>query len=133
MNDLTAEHKDPLQEGAEPSFKSLQKHLGDTPIAPAHGIAALALDMALKYHDINTIKDGVLYQQYKLEGRNMRDLHLDVVFETAIKMENYLLGASDRIAKVVVEALAFGIEDAEQAAPIEGDVAQDGDKKDDAR
>jgi hypothetical protein len=88
--------------------------LGETPIAPAHGIAAIALNMALKYHDINVIKDGALYQQYKLEGKNMTDLHLDAVFETAIRMEAFLLGASERIAKLVVDAIA-----ADEEAPKE--------------
>jgi hypothetical protein len=32
--------------------------LKDTPIAPAHGIAALALNMALKWHDMSLVKDG---------------------------------------------------------------------------
>lgn len=85
----------------------------DAKIASAHGIAALALNFALKYHDINTVQDGALYQQYKLEGRNMRDLHLDAVFETAIKIEAHLLGSDDRIAKLVVDALAVGLEDEE--------------------
>ena len=85
-------------------FKDLEP-LKDTPIAPAHGIAAIALNMALKYHDINTVQDGLLYQQYKLEGRNMTNLHLDAVFETAIRMEAFLLGASERIASIVVDAI----------------------------
>jgi hypothetical protein len=86
-------------------FKGLEP-LKDTTIAPAVGIAAIALNMALKYHDINTIQDGALYQQYKLEGRNIGSLHLDHVFDTAIRMEKYLLGASERIAKVVIDAIA---------------------------
>lgn len=73
----------------------------NTPMAPATGIAAIALNMALKYHDINTVQDGTMYQQYKLEGKNMHALHLDHVFETAIRMEMHLLGASERIARVV--------------------------------
>lgn len=85
--------------------------LGDLPIAPAHGIAAVALSMALKYHDIATVQDGTLYQQYKLEGKNFRELHLDHVFEVAIKMEAFLLGASDRIAKIVVDAIKIVVED----------------------
>ena len=82
------------------------KHIPDAPIAPATGIATIALNMALRYHDINTVQDGALYQQYKLEGRNMGTLHLDHVFETAIRMEAHLLGASDRIAKIVIDAIA---------------------------
>jgi hypothetical protein len=77
----------------------------DTKIAPAHGIAAIALSMAMKYHDISTVQDGTLYQQYKLEGRNMRELDIDMVFVTAIKIELHLLASSDRIAAVLVDAL----------------------------
>jgi hypothetical protein len=77
----------------------------DAPIAPAHGIAAVALTLALKYHDINTVQDGALYQQYKLEGKNMNPFHLDHVFETAERMELWLLASSERIAKVIVEAV----------------------------
>lgn len=98
------------QEAAEP-IKLVSDHLPGGPVAPAHGIAALALSLAVKYHDVSTIKDGALYQQYKLEGRNIVPLHLDMVFETAIRMEAWLLGASDRIAKIIVDALEVKIED----------------------
>lgn len=90
-------------------IRDVEQHLGDTPVAPAHGIAALALTLALKYHDINTVQDGTLYQQYKLEGRNLSPLHLDMVFETAIRMERHLLASSKRIADIVVEALEAGV------------------------
>lgn len=82
------------------------KPLGDVKIATSHGIATIALTMALKYHQINTVQDGTLYQQYKLEGRNMRDLQLDMVFETAIQIEKHLLMSSDRIAALLIEAIA---------------------------
>lgn len=94
-------------------FKELAPHLGNTPVAPAHGIAAIALSMAMKYHDINTVQDGILYQQYKLEGKNMRPLHLDEVFETAMKMEAFLLGASERIAKLIVDAISVEVDERE--------------------
>ncbi len=86
-------------------FKELAQTMGSTPVAPAHGIAAIALSMAMKYHDISTVKDGALYQQYKLEGKNLLPLHLDMVFETAIKIEEHLLGSSERIAKLIVDAI----------------------------
>lgn len=92
--------------------------IGNTPVAPAHGIAAIALSMALKYHDMGMIKDGALYQQYKLEGRNITNLHLSEVFETAIKMEAHLLGSSDRIAKMIIDAISVEVED-DQKAPHE--------------
>jgi len=100
MND---ESDNPLQL-LEPAMK-------DAPVAPAHGIAAIALTMALKYHDINTVHDGTLYQQYKLEGRNLQTLHLDAVFETAIRIEEHLLASSNRIAKIVVDAIEFAIDE----------------------
>lgn len=98
------------EESQEP-LKALEPTMGNHPLAPAHGIAAIALTMALKYHDIATIQDGAMYQQYKLEGRNMRELHLDMVFETAILMEQHLIASSDRIAKILVDAITTGIED----------------------
>ncbi len=105
-----------MTDNQEPPFKGLEP-LGETPIAAAHGIAAIALNMALKYHDINTVQDGALYQQYKLEGRNLHPLHLDIVFETAIRMEAHLLGASERIAKLVVDALVVAVDDDKGDAP----------------
>ena len=95
------------------------KHLPDVPVAPAHGIAAIALDMAMKYHDMNMVKDGALYQQYKIEGRNMNNLHLDMVFETAMKIEVHLLMSEERIAKIVIDALEVAVEGDEPEAPIE--------------
>lgn len=90
-------------------LREVAEHLPDAPLPTAPAIAALALSLAVKYHDINTVQDGALYQQYKLEGRNMRELHLNDVFETAIKMEKHLLASSQRIADMVVEALEAGM------------------------
>lgn len=99
---------------AEP-FEDIAKTAGNSPIAPAHGIAAIALSMAMKYHDMGMIKDGALYQQYKLEGRNITTLGLAEVFETAIRIEAHLLGSSDRIAKLIVDALEVEVIDDESA------------------
>ena len=93
-------------------FTELAPVLGDTPIPPAAGLASVALAMAMKFHDINTVHDGVLYQQYKLEGKNMVPLHLDMVFETAIRIEKHLLHASKRFANIVVDAVESNLSDA---------------------
>lgn len=85
--------------------------IADTKVAPAVGIAAIALNMALKYHDTNMVKEGALYQQYKLEGKNLRPYTTDVVIETAKEFELFLLGASDRIAKIIVDAVIEGVKD----------------------
>lgn len=97
------EDEHPEREG-EP-LHELEKHMPDAPVAPAHGIAAIALSMAMKFHDINTVQDGLLYQQYKLEGKNLRGLELGMVFDTAIKIEKHLLASSQRIAAIVIEAI----------------------------
>ena len=105
---------DPTKEATEivadaTPFQGLEP-LGNTPVAPAHGIAAIALNMAMKYHDMSMIKDGAMYQQYKLEGRNITSIGLDDVFETAMRIEAHLLGSSDRIAKMIVDALEVSVE-----------------------
>ena len=112
---------DPMKEASEITadaypFKEIVAASPDTPVALAHGIAAIALSMAMKYHDISIVKDGALYQQYKLEGKNLRELHIDMVFETAVQIERHLLGASDRIAKLIVDALEVDVEGEPEAA-----------------
>ena len=92
-------------------IESLAKTAPDLPLGPAHGIAAIALQMAMQYHNMNTVQDGALYQQYKLEGRNMVTLDLNMVFDTAIQIEAHLLGSSDRIAQLVVDAIAVEVDD----------------------
>lgn len=98
---------------ADENLLSLEP-IKDTPMSPAVAVAGVALSLALKYHDINMVKDGALYQQYKLEGKNFRDLHLDVVFETAIRIEQHLMTSSNRLSETIygglIEALAEGAE-----------------------
>lgn len=102
--------------------KEMAKELGpaaDAQIGPHIGIASIALNMAMKYHDINTIQDGALYQQYKLEGRNMGTLHIDMVFETAIQIEKHLVRANKRVTEALIATLVDL--DAEEALPAPGD------------
>ncbi len=99
MTDLTA--------GDE--LKSLAEAMPDATVAPVHGVAAIAPTMAMKFHDINTVQDGTPYQQYKLEGKNLTPLHLDMVFDTAIRIERHLLASSDRIAGLLVDALEASV------------------------
>lgn len=94
----------------------------DVRIAPAMGVAMIALNMALKYHDINTVQEGALYQQYRLEGKNMVGLHLDHVFETARHIERHLLTSSHEIAEMMVTGLLGALEglgDEDNATPQE--------------
>lgn len=100
-------------------LKEVVEKLGDAPIPVAHGIAAIALSMAMKYHDISTVQDGTLYQQYKMEGRNLIPLDLEMVFETAIRIEHHLMESQQRIADLVVEAIEAGVEAMEEGAEPE--------------
>lgn len=96
--------------------------LGDAPMPPALAVGAIALNMAMKYHDISIIKDGAMYQQYKLEGRNIVPIHLDMVFETAILIEKHLMSTSNRLSEMVFDAVVDGLAEeilAEDAAPSE--------------
>lgn len=101
---------EPHNDGLEPVLE----HAGDTRLSPAHGVAAIALSLAMKYHDISTIQDGTLYQQYKLEGKNMTPLHIDMVFDTAMKIEQHLMASSDRIANMLIEAITHDLDQEEQ-------------------
>ena len=114
MAEKTMDVEIDTQAATEP-LKELAAAMPSAPIAPAHGIAAIALTMAMKYHEINTVQDGALYQQYKIEGKNMVPLHLDMVFDTAIKIEAHLLGASERIAKLVCDAILVGVDEDDKA------------------
>lgn len=96
--------------------------LKGTPITPQMGIAAIALNYALKYADIATVQDGQLYQQYKLEGKNMHGLHLDEVFHWAAQIEKHLLETPSRLALMVMEAVA---EDIDAAVSGEGEAETD--------
>jgi len=98
-------------------FKELTSACGDFVISPAHGIAAIALQMAMKYHDMSMIKDGAMYQQYKLEGRNITNIDLSDVFETAIQIEAHLLASSERVAEIIVGALMIPEDEEEAEVP----------------
>lgn len=113
-----------LEEG-----ENLMKELGEIapnlPMSAAHGISAMAMTLALKYHDINTIQDGTLYQQYKLEGRNIHGLHLDMVFHTALQIEAHIIGSPNRLTAMFERDLVGAVRDvlsdafAEDATPDE--------------
>jgi len=88
----------------------LATSMGDATVTRPIGIAAIALQMAIKFHDATVVKDGALYQQYKLEGKNLRELHIDEVFETAIRIEEHLLTSERRIQEMVVDMACHVIE-----------------------
>lgn len=83
----------------------------DTPIGMPRAIAAAAMNMALKYCDTIVIKDGVMYQQKKMEGSNIQPLELDYVFYVAKRIEEHLMSAESRFAKLVVASVIDMLDD----------------------
>lgn len=77
----------------------------NAPIPTSVGIAAIALNMALKWHDMRLIKDGALYQQKKLAGENFEFIDLNSVFETAKQIEAHLMHSPDRLSGLVLEVI----------------------------
>ena len=108
-------------------FRGLES-IKDQPMGMGHMIATIALNMALKYHDISTVQDGALYQQFKLEGKNMIPLDLHMVFETAKQMEVHLATAPDRLASVVIDALQTALDEDRFEVVAEDAAAPDGEK-----
>lgn len=59
---------------------------------PAQSVRTLALTMAVKYHGDTIIKDGGMYQQLRMEQKDIQPTHVNVVLKTAIEFERYLRG-----------------------------------------
>lgn len=78
---------------------------GDTPISPAQGVAAIAMNFALKYADVSVIKDGVMYQQRKMEGANIAPIDLEYVFDVAKQIERHLVLSERRVQALLLEML----------------------------
>lgn len=89
-------------EGAE-DLKELSDLGANAPMSAATGIASIALSMAMKYCNMNTVQEGALYQQYKLEGRNIGPCTLEWVFHIADQIEQRLLFAQNRMSMMALE------------------------------
>ena len=98
----------------EHTLKELSPHMGGEKLATGPAIGAVALTLAMKYCDITTVQDGALYQQYKIEGRNMVPLDLAMVFDVAIQIEKHLMGTSERISALVVDALKVIVDEEDE-------------------
>lgn len=85
--------------------------VADAPVSPAIAIGSIALKLAVEYHGATVISDGSLYQQYRIEGKEMTPLTLALVLETAREFERHLLTTNERIAAIVVEALEASTEE----------------------
>ena len=78
----------------------------DAPIPIDVAIASVALKMAIDYCGATVVSDGTLYQQYKLEGRNLRKLDLEYVFECADQIERRLMRSPERLMAAIAEVEA---------------------------
>jgi hypothetical protein len=85
------------------------EEISEAPIAPGTAVAAIALKMAMTFTGMSLVTDGILYQQYKLEGRNIASIDISWVFEVAIQIERHLLGGSDRIAEMLLEGISHNL------------------------
>lgn len=94
----------------ENEIAALAKHLPDAPMPPHIGVSAIALQMAMSYHGINMVQDGALYQQYKIEGREMVPLSLQMVFDTAKQIEEHLVNGGGRITDLLLNSFMDAVE-----------------------
>lgn len=90
-------------------FDDVIEHAGDVKIHPSTGMAAIAMNMAMRWHDMCMIKDGALYQQKKVEGANIQVINLNDVLRTAKQIEAWLLTAPNRHAEMLVEGICEGL------------------------
>lgn len=69
-------------------------------------IRFFALNMAIKYHDSTVISDGVLYQQYRMEGKEMQPLTQDHVIATALRYEIFIRCGENTERMAIIEAVS---------------------------
>lgn len=76
-------------------------------------VRSIALTIAQRHCGDTVIKDGVMYQQYKMEGRNMKALDYGDVVKMAIIFERYLYGEfSKGVMENAVNAISTDFADA---------------------
>lgn len=86
---------------ADPSMEPIR----DAPMTTSMAIAAISLNMAMKYHDFTVVKDGVMYQQLKMEQKEMRTIQFEDVLETADRIRDYLIESESVIRSMMTESV----------------------------
>lgn len=81
-------------------------------------IRSLSLMLAIKYHGETVVKDGTLYQQYKLEGRNMRTLDDEMIIETAVRYETFIRCGENPERMALIEDIADNIDKAIESGAV---------------
>ena len=72
------------------------EHLEQAPVSASTAIAALAMNFALKWFDMTMVKDGTLYQQYKMEQRNITVIDFPDILKKAAEFEAWLINSDNR-------------------------------------
>lgn len=82
----------------------LPVEVSSAPLGLTHeeGIRATALAMAVRYHGDTIVKDGQMYQQFKLEGKNMQPTAPLLILQIAMDFERYLRGDYAALADQIV-------------------------------
>lgn len=73
-------------------------------VSPGLAVASIALSLAVTYHTNSIIKDGAMYQQLKLEGKDIKSSGVEDVIDIARQFEIHLLQSSERIAGIIIDA-----------------------------
>lgn len=79
--------------------------MADQPIPVGVAIGAVALNMAIKFCDATVVKDGVMYQQLKLENKKIGTIGLDDVFDVAQRIERHLIDSNKRIQTMMLDTI----------------------------
>lgn len=112
--------------------------IADQPLPPSVAVSALAMNFALKWHDMRLIKDGTLYQQKKMEGANIQLIDMADVLRTAQQFEAWLLAGQNRhsqmlrdgVIKQFIGTALDILEEASKDLPEDDDTPEEGDAPD---
>lgn len=99
----------------------------DGPLPTEIQVRSIALTIAQRHTGDTVVKDGVMYQQYKMEGKNLKPLSYDDVLKAAIVFERYLWGEfSKGIMENAMEATSTDFADAMEKEYQKREKGQDG-------
>lgn len=92
----------------------LVPQIADTPLdlSKDEKMRAMALMLAISFHKDTVIKDAGMYQQMKLEGRNMELLTDATVVATALRYETYIRCGENPERMALIETIADQVDKA---------------------
>jgi hypothetical protein len=86
----------------------LTPQIADTPLdlTKDEKLRSMALMLAIRHHGDTVIKDAGIYQQYKMEGRNMQPLNDELVIATAVRYEAFIRCGENAERMAFIEQVA---------------------------